>query len=179
MSIIGTQCDTIPGIKNQLNELKEEVNSFQVVANEFPFLQAKVANLEEKLEVIQSSNSLSGLNGERMIDEVQERIAKSKNLLLHNVPESNDSVADATSAINILAPINVNLTSISATRVGNPGTKPRPSLITMASQQDVLKIEVKLRKPIKHHLIKPECNKTNTKLLQVSYQKESRMVRRI
>ncbi|KAJ8672436.1 hypothetical protein QAD02_003695 [Eretmocerus hayati] len=86
MSIIRTQCDTIPDIKNQLNEVKEKVNSFKVVANEFPFLQAKVANLEEKLEVIQSSNSLSGLNEERMIHEVQERIAKSKNLLLHNVP---------------------------------------------------------------------------------------------
>ncbi|KAJ8685236.1 hypothetical protein QAD02_021029 [Eretmocerus hayati] len=134
------QCDSIPGTKTQFSRIGERVNSFQIVIDEFPIFQAKVAKLGVTLEYLQPSHSITGVHGKRMMHKVLEHMARSRNLLLFKVPESNDPAIDATTATQILIPTHVNLNSTNAIRVGEADTKSRPLLIILPSQQSVMQL---------------------------------------
>ncbi|KAJ8665910.1 hypothetical protein QAD02_007572 [Eretmocerus hayati] len=124
----------------QQNDMKEKIDALQVVANVFPVLQAKVENLEQKVESFQST-SHSPLTNERAIQEVQKRISRSKNLLIFNVPENNSLLEDKIAVIDILSATNVNMDCIKVVHIGNQiSDKPRPILIPPNTQQDAVQV---------------------------------------
>lgn len=86
----------------------------------------------EKTDQNKSDNKGSYENPEEMYSEIADRIERSRNLLVYNIPEnpSKDLQVrishDESSISDILSDIEINAGNFKSIRLGRPGTRPRP-----------------------------------------------------
>ncbi|KAG5875030.1 hypothetical protein JTB14_008139 [Gonioctena quinquepunctata] len=115
-----------------------------------PQLLRKINKLEEDIVILKDevkslkSNPGNALNAETLYNEIQERARRSKNVLIHNLKESNlrdhkDRIShDIENAINILSPMEISSADIKVFRLGKPGNKPRPLKVIFDNEEAAL-----------------------------------------
>ncbi|KAF5189957.1 hypothetical protein FRX31_020456 [Thalictrum thalictroides] len=83
-----------------------------------------------------------------MINELQDRQSRDKNVIFFNVPESNNDADDISAVNDVLSKIGASVATSQIVRLGKTGPKPRPIKIICNAKSDVgliLKSKNKLR----------------------------------
>lgn len=157
-------CNRCADRVDELNDLKVEIKN----------LTEKITSLERK--VAQSStSSLNGGSMEDIIAEVNERLKRSKNIIIRGVPEqvSGNDYADERSVSDLLDSFVSDTTPTSVVRLGRtkPGIndQPRPIKVTFSSEsvvKKILKAKSRLVDP-KYKRVKIYDDQTPTQLKQL------------
>lgn len=142
----------IDDVSNQLRDLGARTTS----------LEDKVMLLETRLSNLESMNTLSDNN---IISEVSDRQLRSRNMIIFNVPESDDNtLANDSSVIkSIFDSLAIVMTPTAFNRLGRKSTKPRPLKITLQDPSDVfviLKNKHKLRSTANYSSIRISPDRT-------------------
>lgn len=124
--------DTVKNLNLEVFKLKEQNAN---LTTEIESLKNKLSKLEH-CNVYHSNCQTKDIN---VVHEVQERLHRSKNLLVFNAPDKHDESVDNTVQIvnDILQTMNLQLTVVKTKRLGNFHCKPRPILVELSSWNDV------------------------------------------
>jgi hypothetical protein len=153
-SVVMGLADKVEGMrKTDLAEIKNDVRAvnskLESIENRISDSEKLIANLEGRVMVLESNSTLgAGTLHEDVIGEIEDRSKRSRNLILHNLPESKkgdvpakishdkDLVRELLEKMNLTSSINVEC--IKLYRIGKPGGKnARPLRVILKSLDDV------------------------------------------
>lgn len=117
----------------------EVFSQISAIKDDNVLLRNNLNNLSVRLEALELNRSTSD---EESFSDFMDRQARSKNVILFNVPEaSNDSnTSDVLTVERILNKLALDTKPITVQRLGKPGEKTRPLKISLTSAPDVFKI---------------------------------------
>ncbi|KAJ8665615.1 hypothetical protein QAD02_007277 [Eretmocerus hayati] len=160
--------ETLLGIKDDISIIKESCSAIDAMAKDIKDLQVSVSSIPDMKKDIDdlkkdlSNVKTNNVNNEEIINELQDRIQRSRNIILFNVLEVKAHV-DSELAKRILKDIPVSTSNITTKRIGQAKEGAvRPLIITMNSTSDahlVIKNKNKLDKKIKVSLDKTKSQR--------------------
>lgn len=135
-------------ISSQISELKTENSNLRI---ELTTLKDKVHLLENAhIDRQGNTTSMSSQDGSNIMNEVHDRLRRSNNIIVYNVPDPADESQPALGlADDLFKDLSLSCGYITARRLGKPGHRPRPLLVELKSAGDVsnlLHIKSKLRR---------------------------------
>lgn len=140
---------------SKYESLFSELNSkFDEVSNQLLDLGARTAVLENRVSILENRVSTitkysNFSSDETVISEVIDRHARSRNIIIFNLPEPIGMNEKDTSLIkSVLDDITPNIAPVTISRLGQKSNKPRPLKVTLQEPSDVfivLKNKHKLR----------------------------------
>ena len=129
----------------------------------------KVINLEQKIQVLESSCVTSSLiPSDKFILEIKNRLDKLNNLILYDVPEDLTPDNNFDYLINLFGAIDKNLYNLSFKRLGIESEKDQPIQISSDNKNNIkklYKVTLKYLKVSRLHIIRPWFNVNNTRVL--------------
>lgn len=135
-------------ISSQISELKAENSNLRI----------ELTTLKDKIHLLESSHidhqgntsSVSNQDGSNIMNEIHDRLRRSNNIIVYNVPDPADESQSAHGlADDLFNDLSLNCGYTTARCLGKPGQRPRPLLIELKSVGDVsnfLHIKSKLRR---------------------------------
>lgn len=105
-SVLSTLMTKVDGLASLVNKLSDVPNDTKYIKSEIHSIQEKLNSIEPKLEEFdkrlttleERGISVNTLNVDNVIDELQERTVRKKNIIVFNAPESTNSQPQATKA---------------------------------------------------------------------------------
>lgn len=169
--------DTLVAISHLYNLILDQNNVIQKILSEMQVrneektrlisLEGEVSDLREELRLLKSVNrfaptcenndvteiSMSSSNSESLYSEIQDRTLRSKNIIVHNIPESPSEFLEArishdTGKLNdILTKLGISPGEFKSFRLGRSGNQPRPLKVIFQSS-DMAKQCLNVRKKL-------------------------------
>ena len=125
----------------RVSQLVSRLDGIDTKLQEITSLSNAVHNLEKRVIDIERSLSMSPVNVDSVVNEVQDRLSRANNLLIFKLPEvaAEDSTSDTQEVVTALSSIkDISLSNLSVTRLGKPNKSvTRPTLVRMNSNADV------------------------------------------
>ncbi|XP_050531542.1 uncharacterized protein LOC126900110 [Daktulosphaira vitifoliae] len=125
----------------KLDELTLDISNLRKENNE---LKSQIDTLQLRINSLETSMCNNGTNPDMkfLVHEVQERITKSKNILIFNAAEepNNSELSPAKLTEIIFKKIDLNIPIVHAIRLGKNSEKPRPIMVKLGSKSEVLSV---------------------------------------
>lgn len=136
---ISIQENKTDSIINKLENLTYEIANLR---EENKTLKTELDTLRKRVDSLDASTKVTTINPDfNIIHEVQERMEKSKNIIIFGVNEVNDIDDDSPNTVKtIFNALSISTPIIHATRIGKKNEKPRPILVNLANKREVLSI---------------------------------------
>ncbi|KAJ8667842.1 hypothetical protein QAD02_009505 [Eretmocerus hayati] len=169
---IDTLTVNLDSTRREVSELKKSID------DQIPSIQGDIVQLKNDMVAVQNQMKSDNASvSETIYHEVQERITKSKNIILFKVPEVPNILQEIQQVQEILKDTPVNTSNIQAHRIGAPAANTtRPIIVTLNSPQDAHLI-LKNKKRIDQRYI---VALDKTKMQQAQYkQAKSELVQRM
>jgi len=104
----------------------------------YDIIKTEVSNLRQQIDLLTNNNTTLSLEA---VYGAQVRLRKSRNIIIFNAPDNNDSIDETNkSTSNIINYMVPNVPIIKTTRLGNNRNKPRPIFVELETNDAVLSI---------------------------------------
>ena len=104
----------------------------------YDIIKTEVSNLRQQIDLLTHNNTALSFEA---VHEAQVRLRKSRNIIIFNVPDNNESIDETNkSTSNIINYMVPNVPIIKTTRLGINRNKPRPILVELENNDAVLSI---------------------------------------
>lgn len=125
-----------------INKLENLMHDIANLREENKTLKSELDTLRKRMDSLDASTKVTTVDPDfKLIHEVQERMEKSKNIIIFGVNEDSDMDMDSPNTVKrIFNALSVSTPIIHATRMGKKNEKPRPILVNLASKLEVLSI---------------------------------------
>lgn len=125
-----------------INKLENLMYDIANLREENKTLKSELDTLRKRMDSLDASTKVTTVDPDfELIHEVQERMEKSKNIIIFGVNEDSDMDMDSPYTVKrIFNALSVSTPIIHATRMGKKNEKPRPILVNLASKLEVLSI---------------------------------------
>lgn len=122
-------------IRKYFDELSGTVSTLKT---NYDIMKTEVSNLRQQIDLLTNNNTVLSFEAVR---EAQVRLRKSRNIIIFNVPDNNESIDETNkSTSNIINYMVPNVPIIKTTRLGINRNKPRPILVELENNDAVLSI---------------------------------------
>lgn len=117
--------DQFAGLKNAIEAMRTDINT------KLSSFDRKFEGLEAKIATMDAAAATSELDRETTIREAVDRINRSKNVIIHNIPEHTGAVAerkqhDSERVADVINTIGSTYSAVSVARLGKPRTDGKP-----------------------------------------------------
>ncbi|CAI6377184.1 unnamed protein product [Macrosiphum euphorbiae] len=122
-------------IRKYFDEISGTVSTLKT---NYDIMKTEVSNLRQQIDLLTNNNTALSFEA---VHEAQVRLRKSRNVIIFNVPDNNESIDETNkSTSNIINYMVPNVPIIKTTRLGINRNKPRPILVELENNDAVLSI---------------------------------------